>query len=102
LIFSFSFVVTDFPFWASVLCISAASVVYTAIGTIDSGGPREVVDIAVSSGRLNLFNFDPDPTVRHTFWGLVIGSIIRLIDMTFRQATVQRICAVEKQSDANK
>ncbi|XP_071164736.1 sodium-dependent multivitamin transporter-like [Mytilus edulis] len=121
--------VTDFPFWASVLCISAASVVYTAIGgikaviwtdvfqclimftgvfaviikgTIDSGGPREVVDIAVSSGRLNLFNFDPDPTVRHTFWGLVIGSIIRLIDMTFRQATVQRICAVEKQSDANK
>lgn len=121
--------VTDFPFWASVLCISAASVVYTAIGgikaviwtdvfqclimftgvfaviikgTIDSGGPREVVDIAISSGRLNLFNFDPDPTVRHTFWGLVIGSIIRLIDMTFRQATVQRICAVEKQSDANK
>ncbi|VDI21872.1 solute carrier family 5 (sodium-dependent multivitamin transporter), member 6 [Mytilus galloprovincialis] len=121
--------VTDFPLWASVLCISTASVLYTAIGglkaviwtdvfqcfimftgvfavlikgTYDAGGPREVVDISSRTGRMNFFDFDLDPTVRHTFWGLVIGSAIRLINMTFSQPTVQRICALEKQKDANK
>ena len=36
-------------------------------------------------GRLNLFNFDPNPLVRQSFWSLVIGgsSIISESKETF-------------------
>jgi len=34
---------------------------------------REVFSIARQGGRLQLFDFNLDPTVRHTFWSQTIG-----------------------------
>ncbi|KAK3095118.1 hypothetical protein FSP39_010525 [Pinctada imbricata] len=93
--------VTDFPMWASVLVVAAASIVYTSIGTMVAGGVSNVFEMNEKSGRLDIFNFDPDPTVRHTFWSLVIGSCIRMIGLNFNQSTIQRISATPRQRDAN-
>ena len=45
-------------------------------GTSDVGGFGNLVDINSEGGRLNFFNFDPNPFVRQSFWSLVIGGII--------------------------
>ncbi|XP_071161108.1 sodium-dependent multivitamin transporter-like [Mytilus edulis] len=121
--------VTDMPYWVSVACVALASVIYTSIGgikaviwtdvfqclimfmgifavlikgTISAGGPKRVFDLNAENGRLYLFNFDTDPTVRHTFWGLVIGSCLRLISLSFNQSTVQRISSMSTQAKARK
>jgi Na+/proline symporter len=57
--------------------------------TISAGGPSQVAHI--SKDRINLFNFNPDPTIRHTFWTLVIGTIPQFFYPAVTQAGVQRI-----------
>ncbi|XP_046660545.1 sodium-coupled monocarboxylate transporter 2-like [Homalodisca vitripennis] len=55
--------------------------VFTLFGTIfivvvgcwKLGGPREVLRINEQGARLEIFNFDPDPTARNTVWTVVIG-----------------------------
>ncbi|CAC5362972.1 SLC5A6 [Mytilus coruscus] len=94
--------VTNMPYWVSVTVVASASVIYTSIGTISAGGPKRVFDLNAENGRLYLFNFDTDPTVRHTFWGLVIGSCLRLISLSFNQSTVQRISSMSTQAKARK
>ncbi|KAG8247935.1 hypothetical protein J6590_051236 [Homalodisca vitripennis] len=55
--------------------------VFTLFGTIfivvvgcwKLGGPREVLRINEQGTRLELFNFDPDPTARNTVWTVIIG-----------------------------
>ncbi|CAL1531976.1 unnamed protein product [Lymnaea stagnalis] len=121
--------VTGFPLWSSIFVISFVSVIYTTIGglkavvwtdvfqalvmfagifailikgTIDSGGPKAVWDLADRGGRLNFFNFDPDPRVRHTFWNLFFGALIRGFGLGFNQSTVQRISSTGSQAEAKK
>ncbi|XP_053383230.1 sodium-coupled monocarboxylate transporter 1-like [Mercenaria mercenaria] len=57
--------------------------------TVSAGGPSNVAHI--SKDRINLFNFNPDPTIRHTFWTLVIGAIPHYFYTAITQAGVQRI-----------
>ncbi|KAJ8310430.1 hypothetical protein KUTeg_012295, partial [Tegillarca granosa] len=94
--------VTSFPLWASVLLVALASVIYTSIGSMVAGGISNVFHINAQNERLNFFDFNPDPTVRHTFWSLIFGSCIRMVTLTFNQTSVQRISAMNKQSEANK
>ncbi|KAK3095575.1 hypothetical protein FSP39_016251 [Pinctada imbricata] len=47
--------VTDFPMWASIYVVTAASVVYTSIGTMVAGGVSNVFEINKKSGRLDIF-----------------------------------------------
>lgn len=42
-------------------------------GIIDVGGISNLFDINYFGGRLNFFNFDPNPLVRQSFWSLTIG-----------------------------
>ena len=42
-------------------------------GMVDQGGFWEVWDKNVEGGRVELINWDPNPTTRHTFWTLVVG-----------------------------
>ncbi|XP_021351291.1 sodium-dependent multivitamin transporter-like [Mizuhopecten yessoensis] len=85
-----------------------AAVMYTGMaailikGSIDAGGVKETWRIANENGRVNLFNFDPDPTVRHTFWNLCIGSLIRGFGFMFNQSTIQRISATPTVKDAKR
>ncbi|XP_033760790.1 sodium-coupled monocarboxylate transporter 1-like [Pecten maximus] len=70
--------------------------------TFDVGDFRKVLRINYDNLRINYLNFDPDPTVRHTFWSLCVGSSIGLFGMSFNQATVQRISSVKTLSEAKK
>ncbi|GFT26085.1 putative sodium-dependent multivitamin transporter [Nephila pilipes] len=61
-------------------------------GTVDVGGLSEVWRIATEGERIELFNFDPDPTVRHTFWTVVVGGMFTCFSANgINQAQVQRL-----------
>ena len=121
--------VTGFPVWSSIVVISCSAVLYTSIGgikaviwtdvfqavvmiggmlailvkgTVDVGGPGSVWNVAEQGGRINFFNFDPDPTVRHTFWNLLIGTFFSGFGIVFSQTTVQRISSTPTVRDAQK
>ncbi|CAL1274534.1 unnamed protein product [Larinioides sclopetarius] len=60
-------------------------------GTMDAGGIEEVWNKAKNSDRTELFNFNPDPTIRHTFWSLTIGGFFTWLSIyAVNQAMVQR------------
>ena len=47
------------------------------------------------------FSFNPDPTIRNTFWTLVIGGgISGMSTYGTSQASVQRYCAMKSQRKA--
>uniref|UniRef100_K1RV70 Sodium-dependent multivitamin transporter n=1 Tax=Magallana gigas TaxID=29159 RepID=K1RV70_MAGGI len=119
--------VTNFPMWTSVLVVAVAAVIYTSIGgikaviwtdvfqsvvmfmgifailikgTMVAGGISKVVESNKDSGRLDMFDFDPDPTIRHTFWSLVVGGCIRMVGLNIGQTTIQRIVSTPTQRDA--
>ncbi|KAK2171563.1 hypothetical protein NP493_1044g00045 [Ridgeia piscesae] len=107
--------VTGFPTWTVIILIGAVCIVYTTLGgmkaviwtdvfqtfimlagmlaiviqgTMVVGGLGRVWSIAEAGGRIH---FDPDPTVRHTFWTLVIGSLfVWLPPYTVDQQMIQR------------
>ncbi|XP_015916103.1 putative sodium-dependent multivitamin transporter [Parasteatoda tepidariorum] len=67
-----------------------------AKGTIDVGGFSQVFDIASKGERIQFFNFDPDPTVRHTVWSLAIGGIFTYTSIyAVNQAQIQRLLTVK-------
>ncbi|KAK7480609.1 hypothetical protein BaRGS_00028185, partial [Batillaria attramentaria] len=107
--------VTGFPLWGSIFIVAFVAVIYTtigglkavvwtdvfqALGTMDVGSPSKVWEIASKGGRVNFFNFDPDPRVRHTFWNLFFGSLMRGLAFCFSQATIQRIGATNSRREA--
>jgi len=67
------------------------------------GGATEVFDRNYQSGRIELFNFEPDMRRRHTVWGLVIGGFFTWISVYgINQTQVQRYLTVKKKSQAVK
>ena len=115
-----------FSFWISVVVFSSAAIAYTSLGgiraviwtdvfqtivmtagimavlaktTINSGGLSKVFEN--SKTRLNFFNFNPDPTQRHTFWTLIVGAIPQFLYLTFSQSGIQRINSTPTIKTAN-
>jgi hypothetical protein len=43
-------------------------------GTIRVGGFSVIWERAENTTRLELFDFDPSPFKRHTFWSIMIGN----------------------------
>ncbi|XP_076041757.1 sodium-coupled monocarboxylate transporter 2-like isoform X2 [Oratosquilla oratoria] len=78
------------------------SMVFVIIkGAIDNGGFKAVWDINDASGRTELVNWDPNPTVRHTFWSLVVGGYFTWITIYgVNQAQVQRYLSVPTKQHA--
>lgn len=72
-------------------------------GAVDVGGFSYVWQKNVESGRAELYNFDPDPTTRHTFWTLIVGGYFTWITIYgVNQAQVQRyLCVKTKQMAIN-
>ncbi|KAF4514251.1 UNVERIFIED_CONTAM: hypothetical protein B566_EDAN019550, partial [Ephemera danica] len=65
-------------------------------GTVDAGGLQNVWDIAKEGGRIQFFDFNPNPTVRHTFWSLTIGGMFTCLSLyAVNQAQVQRLLTVK-------
>ncbi|XP_048251446.1 sodium-coupled monocarboxylate transporter 1-like [Haliotis rufescens] len=95
--------VTGFPTWATIITVGLVSTFYTCLGGMKAvvwadvfqsvvmlagilaiivrgayvvGGLGEVWRVNEEWGRIQFFDFDPDPTVRQSFWSLVIGTAI--------------------------
>lgn len=64
-------------------------------GTYDVGGISELWRINAENGRLNFFDFDPNPLIRQSFWTLVFPPAIHsLATYSLEQQMVQRFaCA---------
>ncbi|KAI5641345.1 sodium:solute symporter family domain-containing protein [Phthorimaea operculella] len=66
-----------------------------AYGTWRLGGIGNVIEINRKGDRLEFFNMDPDPTIRHTFWTTVFGNYFSwLASCSVNQAMVQRCLAL--------
>ncbi|XP_012281008.1 sodium-coupled monocarboxylate transporter 1 [Orussus abietinus] len=77
-------------------------IVVMVVGTIRVGGIEEVWKRNVETGRIEFFNMDPDPTVRHTFWTVVIGNYLNwLATCSVNQAMVQRCLAMPNLKKSN-
>jgi Na+/proline symporter len=111
--------VSGFPTWASILTGGVVATIYTALGgikaviwtdvfqsivmlgglmamiimgTIHMGGPSAVFHTACNGSRLSILSFDPSPTVRLSFWSLVIGGTFAdLPRWGVSQTSVQRM-----------
>uniref|UniRef100_UPI00398E3FB4 sodium-coupled monocarboxylate transporter 1-like n=1 Tax=Pristiophorus japonicus TaxID=55135 RepID=UPI00398E3FB4 len=92
--------------WTDVfqICIMLAGLLAVLIqGVIHVGGFGKVWRIAESGGRINFFDFDPDPRRRHTFWTTVIGgTFVWCAIYSCNQAQVQRYLACKSEKEAKK
>ncbi|OWF48976.1 sodium-coupled monocarboxylate transporter 1-like isoform X2 [Mizuhopecten yessoensis] len=114
--------VTGFPTWATVITVGLVSTFYTFLGgmkavvwtdvfqsfvmvagilaiviqgTISVGGLEKVWHINKEWDRIEFFDFNPDPTQRHSFWSLVVGGMVGwTATYGVNQASVQRYCAL--------
>ncbi|XP_022090137.1 sodium-coupled monocarboxylate transporter 1-like [Acanthaster planci] len=121
--------VTNVSLWGSVLAMGLVCTLYTTIGgmkavlwtdvfqtcvmfggflaviiegTIRVGGLGNVWQIAEEGGRIDFWNFNFDPTIRHTFWAIVIGGTFsRTSSFAVDQSQVQRYLATGSIKRAN-
>ncbi|KAG7214205.1 hypothetical protein KM043_001548 [Ampulex compressa] len=72
------------------------------LGTARVGGVAEVWRRNLETGRIEFFDFDPDPTVRHTFWTVVCGNYLNwLATCSVNQAMVQRCLSMPNLGRSN-
>ncbi|KYB27604.1 Putative sodium-dependent multivitamin transporter-like Protein [Tribolium castaneum] len=73
----------------------AALIGVVALGVASVGGFAEVWRRNEEGDRIDFFNFDWDPTIRHTFWTVAIGNYFSwLASCSINQAMVQRCLAM--------
>lgn len=91
-------IMTD-TFQSAVLLGSLAAVL--ALGAAKLNGMDAVWDYSYQTNRLHFFDMNPDPTVRHSFWSVVVGGTIYWAGMfCANQASVQKYLSVERISQA--
>jgi SSS family transporter len=112
--------ITGWSYWASILVIGAATVVYTYLGGIKAvvwvdalqmalyllgalvagvalhlavpGGWLAILDQAGAAGKLRVLDFSLDPGTAYTFWaGLVGGAFLSMASHGTDQLIVQRL-----------
>lgn len=65
-------------------------------GLSRESGITSVWEENAKSGRMEFFNMDPSPTVRHSFWSVVIGGTFYWATMfCSNQASIQKYLSVE-------
>ncbi|XP_078001019.1 sodium-dependent multivitamin transporter-like [Glandiceps talaboti] len=85
-------------FQCIVMVISVVAVL--VLGTIEAGGMSQVWEYNKRHGKLDVFEFDPDPTLRLSFWSVVIGQTVYSMATTVDQGSVQRILAAKSLKQA--
>ncbi|XP_053674462.1 sodium-coupled monocarboxylate transporter 1 [Anopheles nili] len=81
-------------FQACVLLLSL--VLILALGTHYSAGLSDVFSRASDHGRIEFFNFDPDPTTRHSVFSVIIGGFFYWTSMfCTNQASVQKCMSLK-------
>lgn len=64
------------------------------------GGPGMAASIAYEGGRLDAFNFSPDPSELTSIWACLIGGVVlALAPLTTDQAILQRLFATKTAAD---
>ncbi|KAM7423023.1 hypothetical protein PAMA_010857 [Pampus argenteus] len=80
--------------WTDVLqmvIMLAGFVAVIARGAVVQGGLARIWEDAEKGGRLEAFDFDPDPLKRHTFWTIIIGGSVMWVSIySINQSQVQR------------
>jgi len=72
-------------------------------GNMDVGGTYAVINASMATDRLEFFDFNPDPTVRHTFWSLLFGGYFMwLAIFGVNQTQVQRYMSMPTIKDVRK
>ncbi|XP_013117905.1 putative sodium-dependent multivitamin transporter [Stomoxys calcitrans] len=66
------------------------------VSAIKAGGLKEIWSVAAENERLNFDDFSVDPTVRHTWWSLIIGGMVTYLSLYgVNQTQVQRLLSVK-------
>ncbi|XP_077428456.1 sodium-coupled monocarboxylate transporter 1 [Vanacampus margaritifer] len=80
--------------WTDVLqmvVMLAGFVAVIARGAVLQGGLDKIWEDADQGGRLETYDFDPDPLKRHTFWSITIGGCVTWLSVfAINQSQVQR------------
>ncbi|KAM4613110.1 sodium-coupled monocarboxylate transporter 1 [Polymixia lowei] len=80
--------------WTDVLqmvIMLAGFVAVIARGAVIQGGLGKIWEDAREGGRLEAFDFDPDPLKRHTFWTIIVGGSVMWVSIySINQSQVQR------------
>uniref|UniRef100_A0A3Q3GQE8 Solute carrier family 5 member 8, like n=1 Tax=Labrus bergylta TaxID=56723 RepID=A0A3Q3GQE8_9LABR len=80
--------------WTDVLqmvIMLAGFVAVIARGAVLQGGLTKIWEDSDQGGRLEAFDFDPNPLKRHTFWTIVVGGSIMWVSIySINQSQVQR------------
>ncbi|XP_049287558.1 sodium-coupled monocarboxylate transporter 1-like [Anopheles funestus] len=72
-------------------------------GTYDVGGPAEVLQRNIAGDRLEVPNIDPDPTLRHSIWIILIGAPVWFCyGVSCSQDMIQRFLSLPTLQDARK
>ncbi|KAJ8973158.1 hypothetical protein NQ317_017109 [Molorchus minor] len=88
-------------FQSLLMFVAVFSIIIFAI--IDKGSITEIWRIAAEGNRTGLLNFDPDPTVRHSWFSLIIGGGITFLSLYgVNQTQVQRYLTVKDLKTAQK
>jgi solute carrier family 5 (sodium-coupled monocarboxylate transporter), member 8/12 len=72
-------------------------------GVQHAGGFSDIFKAASEGGRLNYLNFDPDPTVRHSWFTLIIGGMFTFLSLyAVNQVQVQRLMTVKSLKESQR
>ncbi|XP_060535121.1 sodium-coupled monocarboxylate transporter 2-like [Cylas formicarius] len=70
-------------------------IVVFILGLVAIGGFEPLWNASLESSRLHIFDFDPDPTKRETFWAIIIGLTVHWVAHTsINQGCTQKFLAV--------
>ncbi|EDV35857.1 uncharacterized protein Dana_GF12676 [Drosophila ananassae] len=83
------------------LLMFAAIYAVICVSAIKAGGFAAIWQVAVERGRVEIDNFSLDPTVRHTWWSLIIGGMVTYLSLYgVNQTQVQRLLSVRNLKSA--
>ena len=89
-------------FYQTIIMISSLFIIIVK-GLIDIGGFENMWQINLYSGRLQLFDFNPDPFIRQSFWSQSIGYIFVLsLFYSVDQQMIQRFIASKNKKTAQR
>ncbi|CAB3362061.1 Hypothetical predicted protein [Cloeon dipterum] len=74
------------------IVIIVALIAVLILGGLVDGDPAVIWQDAQNSSRIEFFNMDPDPRIRHSFWTVIVGGTFYWIAMnSATQSSVQRL-----------